>query len=143
MFPHMCLPRILLLPAVCDQCRRWQVGAHTEVGRQRDQSGQGRQRQRAHSGQWPRRMFPVSAGVSTGGLVSHSESLSLCRRSHLETSLPHVITKRLSRSPPSQSSSQRPPDSADGPGSPSKDLASRQTIRWWLLILNARDRYHY
>lgn len=74
----MCLPRILLLPAVCDHCRwRRQVGARAEVGRQRDQSGQGRQRQRAHSGQWPRRMSPVSAGVSTGRLASHSESLSL------------------------------------------------------------------
>lgn len=42
---------VFLLAAVSCNNRRWEDGARTEVERQRDQSGQGSQRQSPHTGQ--------------------------------------------------------------------------------------------
>lgn len=47
-----------MLSAVHCNSRGWEAGAHTEVGRQRDQSGPGSQRQRPHTGQHSHRMHP-------------------------------------------------------------------------------------
>lgn len=87
----------LCFPAVPCQCCRWKAGARAEVGRQRDQSGQGSRRQQTHSGQWPGPMVPPSAGSPPLPGCTISRSNSLCRRWPSETLFPLVITKRCSK----------------------------------------------